>query len=58
MMGFIPFHECWKRDAYVSWTAYLIGMSLITIVSGELFNKKSAPYTFITKVTNSHCLER
>jgi len=33
MMGFIPFHECWKRDAYVSWTAYLIGMSLITIVS-------------------------
>ncbi len=32
MMGFNPFHECWKRGGYVSWTAYLIGMSLITIV--------------------------
>lgn len=32
MMGFNPFHECWKRDSYVSWTAYLVGMSIITIV--------------------------
>jgi len=31
-MGFNPFHEWWKRDGYVSWPAYLIGMPLITIV--------------------------
>jgi len=32
MMNLNPFHEWWKREGYVSWTAYLIGMPIITIV--------------------------
>ncbi|WP_180227230.1 hypothetical protein [Bacillus thuringiensis] len=34
MMNFNPFYEWWKRDSYVSWWRYLIGMPLIAIVIG------------------------
>ena len=33
-MNFNPFYEWWKRDSYVSWWRYLIGMPLIAIVIG------------------------
>ncbi len=34
MMNFNPFYEWWKRDSYVSWWRYLVGMPLIAIVIG------------------------